>query len=231
LLRFEVHEVYLETMGRYLLPLPKLSGAQLEFLARHLGKHGFSVGAGPRISARRGQSRISIDRVGLAWSSEELLDAVAPAVPGLLKLSREATPTNPYFEAKKTKDGFAVRLVTRMESSSLWVGLRGSGQCGLTPDEGLVIRELLRDTEGEVECVADYPTEGCSPLRVGRHPYYESRVPIGEFVANLRTVSSPPRKNCYLPKQSTLHLRTESRSLGGLPEDLGEWCFLMPKRL
>jgi len=232
LLRFEVHELHLESMGRYFLPLPKLSTAQLEFLAQHLRQRGFSVSPGTRLHARRGSNRISIDRVGLAWSSEALLDAIAPAVPGLLGLPRGPVPTNPYLEAKKVRGGFAVRLFMRMESSSIWARLRGSGKCGLTPDEGLVIQEVLRVAEGEVECVTDYPTEGCSPFQVGRRAYYDSRVPIDQFVANLRTVSSVSPKNCYLPRRSTLMVHTASKISDSLPAELGEWCFLFaPKNL
>jgi hypothetical protein len=226
LLRFEVRELYLEGMGRYFLPLPKLSAAQLEFLAGHLRERGFSVIAGTRIHARKGPSRISIDGVGLAWSSEGLLDAIAPAVPELLRFAKEPASTNPYLDAKEVRGGFAVRLVTRMESSSLWASLRGSGQCGLTPDEGLVVRELLRDVDGELECVTDYPTEGCSAFHIGRRVYFRSTVSTAEFAANLRTLPSVSQKSCYLPKQSVLMIRTGSQALGRSSKGLGEWCFL-----
>ena len=46
MLRFALHQLHVPSLGRYFLPLPKLTDAQLELLSAHLEARGFSVRSG-----------------------------------------------------------------------------------------------------------------------------------------------------------------------------------------
>ncbi len=232
--RYEVHQIYLEGLERYYLPLPKLTSRQLQALEKRLATKGFRVkNDGYTLNAEDRFRRMTILRSGLAWSSGELLDALAPAMPSLLSIPREPVEGNPYFTAKKLNDGFELQLFPRMEGLRIWTELRRSGLSGLTPDEKAAVSEALLDSDQNVECVTDYPTEGCSVLLVGGMQYYRSSVPAGEFASMLRTVSSSSPRSCYLPRSSLIRVRTGSPPGFPTAEGLGEWCFLEfpPKRL
>ena len=206
----------------------------MELLALRLAGIGYSVSAQEeRLTADDGVSRIAILRAGLAWSSKEMLDALAPSVPAVLACPREAVGRNPYYAAKRIHGGFEIQFFPRMEGLRLWTALRISGECGLTPDEKAVILNVLEGATQDIECVTDYPTEDCSILRAGRRQYYRSMVPAEEFLFRLRTTEDSLATNCYLPRSSVLRVKT--RSLPPLPwaAALGEWCFVefSPKSL
>jgi hypothetical protein len=210
-----------------------LTSQQMQALTVRLEGSGFSVKVdGTRLRAKSRSGAITVARSGLAWSGGEMLDAIAPAVPDLLRFPRELGP-NPYFAAKRLRGGFEVQFFPRMESLRLWMALRRAGESGLTPDEKVAVSRVLFDGDQHVECVSDYPTDGCSVLQVGKTQYYRSFVPASEFISNLRTISSSFSKNCYLPRTSVIRLKT-----GYAPEpptggELGEWCYLgfAPKNL
>jgi len=221
-------------LDRYYLPLPKLTPRQLQALGKRLATKGFLVkDDGYTLSAEDHSHRMTILRSGLAWSNGELLDALAPAVPSLLSLPREPVEANPYFAAKKLSDGFELQFFPRMEGLRIWTELRRSGLSGLTPDEKAAVSGVLIGSDRNVECVTDYPTDGCSVLQVGRMQYFRSSVPAGEFTSMLRTVSSSSSRNCYLPRSSLIRVKAKSLPEFPTAEDLGDWCFLEfpPKRL
>jgi hypothetical protein len=226
LLPFQVHQFYLKETEMYYLPLPKLSGAQMQFIAERLEGGGFSVRMTNRLHARTETKRITLDPSGLAWSSGEVLDAIAPAIPPILGFAKEHAASNPYFAQKKTDEGSEIHLFPRMESSRLWSALRESGESGLTPDEKLAVQGLLEAANGEIECVTDYPTEGCRPLQVGSARYYMSKLGAQEFASSLRTISSSSYRNSYLPRDSILKIEGRSLDWDFLSRDLGEWCYL-----
>ena len=227
MLRFELHQLYLANLGRYYLPLPKMTSGQLQILADRLAGSGYSVKIeteGEKLRAENGSSAITVARSGLAWSGGEMLDALAPAIPSLLFSPREPTATNPYFAAKELPGGLEVQFFTRMEGLRLWTELRRAAGCGLTPDEKSAVSSVLLDADQEVECVTDYPTDGCSLFQVGKNQYYRSRVPVHEFLDRLRTTLTSFSKNCYLPRTSILKVR--SLAAPSVDDDLREWCYL-----
>jgi hypothetical protein len=235
LLRYEVHQIRLEGLGRYYLPLPKLNALQVQFLSHHLQERGFSIRAGSRlVRAAAGTTKLTVDPAGLSWSSGELLDAIAPAIPMLLTFPKERAVSDNldqrylYFGAKRIKGRrLEIQLFTRMESLSLWTQLRKVGLCGLTPDEKKVIASLLGAAEGTVECVTDYLSEMSSSVQLGRRQYYRSRLSINEFVSTLRTVSHSSQKNSYLPRESILRVTvTKGFDIRSALDGLGEWCYL-----
>jgi hypothetical protein len=226
--------MFLESLGKYYLPLPKLTSQQMQVLRDRLASNGFSTRTdGERLRAESGSGGVTIARSGLAWSGGEMLDAIAPAMPSLFRLPREFTPTNPYFASKKSRGVFEVQFFPRMEGLRLWTALRRAGECGLTPDEKVAVSRVLLGVDQHVECVSDYPTEGCSTLQVGKMQYYRSSVPAGELVSNLRTTSSSFSKNCYLPRTSVIRLKVSSAPTLPTGDEFGEWCYLgfNPKRL
>ncbi|MGD0637493.1 MAG: hypothetical protein ABSA72_05595 [Nitrososphaerales archaeon] len=234
MLKYEVHQVHLEETGRYYLPLPKLTSLQLVALEERLAGKGFSVERErDLLRAEGGSCRLTVSRSGLAWSEDEVLDALSPAIPLLLRHSREPVKTNPYFASKKMRGGFEVQFFPRMEGLRIWSALRSSGASGLTPDERDVVSQLLAGADQPIECVTDYPAEGCSVLRMGRTQYYRASVPASEFVSRLRTLSTSFPKNCYLPRSSVIRVTSKSLPQVSIGRELGEWCYLeiAPKSL
>lgn len=120
-----------------------------------------------------------------------------------------------------------------MEGLRTWTELRKTGQCGLTPDEKVVVTSLLEPARGTVGCLTDFLTEASSPVVIGRSLYYRSELPIDDFIATLRTISSPLPRNSFLPRDSTLSIRADSEPrTGEALSTLGEWCYLeYPKNL
>jgi hypothetical protein len=231
---FVLRQLRLESPDRYYLPLPKLTLEQMELLAERLAAVGYSVSAqGERLTAVDGSSRIAILRAGLAWSSKDMLDALAPSVPSILASPREAATRNPYFAPKRIRGGFEIQFFPRMEGLRLWTALRRSGDCGLTPDEKAVVQKVLEGATQNIECVTDYPTDGCSVLQAGRRQYYRSLVPASEFLFRLRTTEDSLSTNCYLPRSSVLRVKTRSLPPLPKPEELDQWCFVefSPKSL
>ncbi|MGA2199409.1 MAG: hypothetical protein ABSG45_05675 [Nitrososphaerales archaeon] len=192
-----------------------------------LVSNGYSVRTdGERLRAESGSGKITIVRSGLARSAGELLDALAPALPELLLSPRKPASVNPYFVAKSLHLGFEVQFFPRMEGLRLWTALRRAGECGLTPDEKAVVSQVLHDVDQPLDCVTDYPTEGCTVLQVEKNQYFHSLVPADEFVSRLRTISSTFSKNCYLPRSSIIRVKARSLPSPSVSDELGEWCYL-----
>ena len=230
-----MHQLHLDNLERYYLPLPKLNARQVEFLLRNLQDRGFRTRAGSRLlRITAGATAVSVDPAGLSWSHGELLDAIAPAIPSLLAFAKGAAanarldPRYVYFSAKKVRGRLIeFQFFTRMESLRTWTELRRVGLCGLTPDEKAVIESLLEGAEGTVECVTDYFSEKSSPILIGRRLYYRSTISVDEFAATLRTVSQSSQRNSYLPRESILRMTTKDRfEFRHVFEGLGEWCYV-----
>lgn len=227
MLKYEVRQLHLEDTGRYYLPIPKLNALQFRSISDDLCGRGLTVVLGDRLSAHAGDTKFVLSRAGLALSTSELLDAVVPSLIRVLGFRKDPCVTNPYFAGRKTRGGFEIQLFPRLEGLGRWSSLRRQNESGLSPDEALIVNGLVRGSDDEVECVTDYPTEGCSPMQVGRHQYYRSRVPAEEFASNLRTISKKSSRNCYLPRSSLLRVKKSSIVLDdSISEELGEWCYL-----
>jgi hypothetical protein len=233
-LRFALHQLHIQSLGRYYLPLPKLTEAQLKQLSAHLEARGFSVrpgsGSGRRVAVR-GHERIAIDgTLGLAGSGADLLDALAPAVPGILASPRGDTGgAARYYSLKRTGAAAVLQFFPRLESLRVWTYLRREGTCGLTPDEAAVLRHLLGKASGssQIRCVTATPKMGSRPLQVGRRVYYESDLPVREFLASLRTIDSGERGSAsYLPRGSVLEVPGVRVDTSPAVEEVGEWCYL-----
>lgn len=238
MLPFRLRQLYLSTLEKYLLLLPKLADAQASVLSRHLVARGFNVRPGSRPSktvASRGSLRITIDgALGLAVSGEDMLDALAPAIPALLASGRRQ-PHEPsanlgalYFSLKHRGLSTELQFFPRMESLRTWTCLRREGLCGLTPDEAEVIRRLLGKASGssQLDCVTAKPSQGSRTLQVGRNVYYETKLPVSEFLSSLRTIDSESAdSSSYLPRDSVISLPGVRVDTRVTPANLGEWCF------
>jgi hypothetical protein len=237
MLRFRLRQLHVPSLGRYFLPLPKMSDVQLTILSSNLEERGFNVrpGSGPsKRIALKGTQRISIDgALGLAGSGADMLDALAPAVPALLASPREGTKAGAdiaarYFSMKRSGASAELQLFPRMESLRTWTCLRRDGLCALTPDEAAVLRHVLGRASGasQVECVTARPRLGSRPLQVGRNLYYRSTVPVAEFLASLRTVDSDGAGSAsYLPRDSVIALPGVRVEMRLDADELGEWCY------
>jgi hypothetical protein len=227
-LRFELRQLYVPSLERFFLPLPKLSVAQRRYLAEHLKERGFEtrqVGGG-RLSARKGAERIIVaGSVGLAKSSTDLLDPLGPVIPRLLKFPREGPASSSlYFELKKSKRFTEIQFFPRLESLRTWTALRADGLSGLTPDEALVLRRLLEGAgDVEIDCVSTNPRDGSTPSQIFGKPYYRSRVPTREFLDSLRDIGFNPSGDTYLPRSSIIRLARAISLFDAV--ELGEWCY------
>jgi hypothetical protein len=239
MLRFRLHQVHVPSLGRYFLPLPKLTDSQLVAVSSHLRARGFSVRHGSRRSklvALRRTQRIAVDgALGLASSSADMLDALAPAIPELLaslwvgtgKATAEVAAR--YFSIRRSGTSVKLQLFPRLESLGTWTCLRRDGLCGLTPDEAAVLRRLLGRvaTGSHLECVTARPKRGSRPFQIGRNLYHRSRIPVTEFLSSLRTIDSAAAGSAsYLPRDSVIALPSVRVDTGVFAEDFGEWCYL-----
>jgi hypothetical protein len=238
LLRFKLHQLHVPSLGRYFLPLPKLTDPQLRFLSSHLEGRGFSVrpGSGPRRRvARKGAQRIAIDgALGLAASGDDVLDALAPAIPPLLAFGRQepggrnAHQAASYFSLKRSGASAELQLFPRLESFRTWSGLRRDGLCGLTPDEAAVLKHILGEVPGSSQlwCVTAKPRPGSGAIQEGRRLYYRSTMPVAEFLDSLRTIDSEGAESAsYLPRDSIISLPPVRIDTRIMPTEIGEWCF------
>ncbi|MDA4117706.1 MAG: hypothetical protein OK455_05105 [Thaumarchaeota archaeon] len=236
MLRFELHQLYVPSLDRFFLPLPKLTGDQIRFLVEHLKERGFKVKhlGQTRWSAKRRSDTIRLDGSrGLAKSSSDLLDSLGPAIPRLLTFPRVGHPIGAsglYFQVKTSGNFTEIQLFPRLESLTTWTRLRGDGLCGLTPDEALVIRRLLEGGDADIECVSATPRQGSKPRQVGRNQYYASRISAQDFLASLRDISLNPAGDAYLPRGSVITLTRTAGTRRASPkfdaDELDEWCYL-----
>jgi hypothetical protein len=238
LLRFQLLQLYVPSIDRYFLLLPKLTDAQLRLLSAHLEGRGFGVRLGGRPSkriAQKGAQRIAVDgALGLAASAADMLDALAPAVPPLLSLRRQEEASIAdvdvaalYFSMKRSGASTELQLFPRMESLRTWSCLRRDGLCGLAPDEAAVLKNLLgrASRSSQLECVTAKPRQGSSAFQVGRNLYYRSTVPVAEFLDSLRTIDSGGADSAsYLPRDSVISLPGVRVDTHVPPAELGEWC-------
>ena len=92
-----------------------------------------------------------------------------------------------------------------------------------------MLRHLLGAAPGgsRVTCVTAKPRRGSKRLQVGRNLYYESSIPVSEFLSSLRTIDAGNSDSAsYLPRDSVLsvpRIRLDTRIS---PDELGEWCRL-----
>ena len=234
MLAFRVCQIRLEGIGRCYLPLPKLSEEQVSLIKRHLEERGFSVRRRRHLlHAVSRASNLTVDPAGLSWSSEELIDPIGPVIPSLLEVPKQRVEIDSlgarylYFVIKRRGLKLEIQLFTRMESLRLWSELRKAGLCGLTPDERTVIASLLGSHRGTVDCVTDYYTDVCIPMQIGRNLYYQSTLPISEFVSSLRTFSEASKRNSYVPRDSILRLTADDPiDAAAALQGLGQWCYL-----
>ncbi len=237
MLRFRLHQVHVASLRRYFLPLQKLTDAQLTALTAHLEGRGFDVrvGGGPtKRIALKGAQRISVDGgLGLAGSGDDLLDAIAPAVPGILAArgaGGRATGQDMaerYFSLKRSGTSAELQFFPRLESLRTWTCLRTEGLCGLTPDEAAALKHLFgkASSESRVECVTAMPRDGSRRIQAGRNLYYKSSVPVSEFLSSLRTIDSMQADSAsYLPRVSVFVLHGARVDIRLDAEELGEWC-------
>jgi len=228
MLRFSLHQLELEALGRFFVPLPKLSSAQALFLEQRMVERGFSVRAANRAIGRKGGPQVTIELSGLAWSNGDLLDAIGPAIPELLSFPKETSSADPYFVMKRSPGSCELQFFPRMESGRIWSALRAEGKCGLTPDEGLMVRRQLKGVNNLTNCVSGNPRSGSSRIQIGRTPYYESALPGDVLASSLRVIDSNPAGNAYLPKSATLKFDGGVRfPESPVDNDLGEWCYLV----
>jgi hypothetical protein len=239
MLRFRLHQVHVPSLGRYFLPLPKLADWQLADVSSHLEARGFSVRRGSKkgkMIALKGTQRIAVDgALGLASSSGDMLDALAPAIPDLLgspgqeagKVTAEVAAR--YFSLKPSGTSTKLQLFPRLESLSTWTFLRKDGLSGLTPDEAAVLKHLLgkAQTGSQIECVTARPRKGSSPLQIGRNLYHRSAISATEFLSSLRTIDSGAADSAsYLPRGSVIALHGVQLDTRLVADELGEWCYL-----
>jgi hypothetical protein len=239
MLRFTLHPVHVPSLGRHFLPLPKLDAAQLAGLSSHLEARGFKVrrrGSRAKMVAVKGAQRIAVDgALGLASSSADMLDALAPAIPHLLASPRgagvrlTADAALRYFSLKRSGTSARLQLFPRLESLRTWTCLRRDGLCGLTPDEAVVLRHLLRRASplSLIQCVTAGPRQGSSPLQIGTNLFHRATVPVTEFLLSLRTIDSGDADSAsYLPRGSVIELRGTRIDTSLEAEELGDWCHL-----
>ncbi len=230
MLRFKLDQIRLEE--RFYILLPKLNSSQVDILRRRLVEVGYRVSVGDVLRAEKGRSTITISQVGLCWSNDDLIDAIAPVLPEVIASEKEKTSVeelqSKYFRIKLTGEGTLLRFSPRMESSTIWESLRSTGQCGLSPDEHTLTRFVLSQTAGDCVVLTDYPTESSVVRRIGRKQYYESNIRASEVAGDLRSCEGRGVRNAYLPKNALLRFTSP---LDFTPEkaakifsELGDWC-------
>lgn len=227
MLRYEVRQLHLEDTARFYLPIPKFTEEQLTALGADLERRGFATTRSGVMKVSGHGTRFTVNPAGLASSSEDLLDPLIPSLVKLLGFQSRISDSNPYFAAKRKEDHLEVQFFPRMEALRIWTSLRKCGECGLTPDEEVLLEGLLRRSRRPVDCVTDYPTDNCVPLQIGRNQYFSSRISPSEFLSNLRTLSHHSSKNAYLPRSSLIQVDSGVGPVGGLSLDLREWCFFL----
>jgi len=232
-LRFRVHQFQLG--GKHYLLLPKLNSSQVEVLAKRFAEIGV-VTRGALLVVNSRQGPISVSDAGLCWSSFDPGDVVLPAVPNLLSCPKEdaqmETVKARYLRTSRSQEGTTVRVLPRLESSSLWRELRASGGCALAPDEHAVVSTLLRGARRKCEMVTDFFVGGSVPLVYGRKRYFGSKLGPDEAALTLRVAGERGLRNSYVPNDGALGPISASalrrRNWLDLFGDLGEWCPFEP---
>ena len=200
------------------------------------GVHG-QTGQGPgRCVAQRGEQRIAVDGwSGLASSSYDVLDALAPVIPAPPVSRGEGRGTGwwwcrgeiPLVEAVQGWPRTPVLSPGRVPFRT-WTCLRRDGLCGLTPDEAMVFRRAL----GRASRVSRVAALTRTPRGTARD---RSRSDEGSTTGprSLSRNSSPlsgrsaiiqrPQAS-YLPGTRSLRLSRTRVDTRISTEELGEWC-------
>jgi hypothetical protein len=235
LLPFKAH--HLLVGNRHILPLPKLSSPQLQFLVGEIEKRGFVVRqeAGSVTATSQGPA-VHLEQAGYCWSSKDPSDLILPLVPELLSFPKERVTamefSQMYFSAFLADGVPSVKARPRLEAASNWAKLRAIGDCGLTPDERLAASSLVGSADLVGPLVTDFPTDESSSMFIGRRMYFQSVVPGPEAGTALREVGEMKRRNCYVPRDGVFRnfgpsLMMECSS--EVASEAGEWCFLRPE--
>lgn len=96
MLRFKFLQLYLERRQRYFLSLPKLSEPKFDVLSVRLQEDGF-IKKGDSIFKKKHKT-VRVDRQGLASSTFDLTDLIAPIIPEMLAAKAERKKiANPYY--------------------------------------------------------------------------------------------------------------------------------------
>ena len=233
MLEFKLHEI--KVGPRFYILLPKLNRKQMQTLEGELKRKGFTVGGGYILYARNHDQAIHVNPSGLCWSNSDPSDAIVPALPRIMAASKMAVPLEDikrlYFTLKPSGSFSMLRFEPRMERGSLWKELRASGQCGLAPDEYLLLLFFLRSA-GDCDVVTDFPASAGRRLLIGGKLYFDSRIAASEVRSTLRSVEASSTRNSYLPRRGVLRLAMytspSKREFSELFERLGEWCYLTP---
>ncbi len=155
--------------------LPKLCKSQVEALAERLSDRGFIVEKSATLVARGRGTAVHVNPSGFCRSSVDQNDAIAPAIPSLLRTPKERVSldvlSSRYFKLDKVGGSLAVRFSARIESTSLWKALRANGECGLTPDEQTVAQCLVGTLSGMIRLITDFPAERSRIKIIGNRQY------------------------------------------------------------
>ena len=219
----------------YLL-LPKLVPLQMQILAARLSSVGFRVSGGPVITGRRQGQVIRVGQAGLCWSNGDPSDAIAPAIPDLLRVekrpARASTIVRMYLQETPSGGSTSYRLRPRVESGPLWTKLRGAGTCGLAPDEQAILKAVFASAEGYCSVLTDFPVQGSEVRMIGHRQYYDSFLSCSEASATLRVAGKRGVRNSYLLKDAGVSLGAGKRLSRlqwiGVLKDLGQWCYFDP---
>ncbi len=231
---FRVHQLLLR--GRYYLLLPRLNHGQLRILEERLRKLGYRVQTSDSLKAMSKEGTIHVSSLGYCWSFTDPSDTILPAVPDILSSAKQKVPLEALRAAYVRTWGAGgetiARLTTRIEYSSLWDNLRGSGECGLTPDEHAIASFLLKRTRGRCELFTDFPVDGSVLSIHGRKRYYNSTMGHRMAESTLRTSGERAARNSYLRRDGTLGLHgfdsPTREAWTRLFEGMGDWCYLIP---
>jgi hypothetical protein len=221
----------LEVRGMNYILLPKLNQAQMELLSRRLTGGSLPAGQRGSFTAKSGQDRIHVDAGGLCWSSSDPSDHVIPEIPDLLGCEKEALGAievlRLYLHFDDGRGHGKVRMNTRIESGWNWDTLRTSDECGLAPDERLIVLWFAEGSEGDVVTTTDYPGAGARPFKVGRKTYFESSLNAAELSETLRVAGKRKPRNSYLPRDNILSAVDKAflfHDSMKVLEELGDWC-------
>ena len=230
---FKLRQISLQKKHKYFLPLPKLNGAQLEILLERLINLGFKLRAGSNVKATLGSNVVWLRGAGIAYSNSDLIDPIGPIIPKLFEVGKtRVTPQSlaeMYYSTKRDGERLRIRFNPRIESFSTWRELRFVDESGLTPDEALVLKTLLRHARGRIRVIADYPSDTARVVQIGRRVYFDSSLEVEEFVSNIRVLGERNQRNTFLPQNCMLDLVNfklpRVNELRRLSEELGEWCY------
>jgi hypothetical protein len=202
----------------------------MRILAKGLTKKCFQVQATHSIVAKSSRGTIHIEPSGVCWSPSDPADFILPSIPDVLGSPKERLTTtelqSKYF--KPLSRIGVIQLFPRIEISSNWEALRASGDCGLTPDEKLIVSSLLDGARGPCPLVTDFLAADSRPVVYGRKRYFESSVQSTEARGTLRAIGQKGVRNSYLPRHGLLKLPHPWPSPREMREALGqldEWCY------